>query len=67
MKALAARIDRAALELVTLMNAGVADAVRAGNASRYQTQFGSKNDPGIDFDSDLMRLAAGGGAVDGAR
>jgi len=59
-KALAGRIDRAALELVTLMNAGVADAVRAGNASRYQTQFGSKNDPGIDFDSDLMRLAAGG-------
>ena len=59
-KALAGRIDRAALELVTLMNAGVADVVRAGNASRYQTQFGSKNDPGIDFDSDLMRLAAGG-------
>jgi len=62
-KALAGRIDRAALELVTLMRAGVADTVRAGNSSRYQTQFGSKNDPGIDFDSDLMRLAAGGGSA----
>jgi FMN reductase len=58
--ALTGRIDRAALELVTLMRAGVATRVRAGNSSRYQTQFGSKNDPGIDFDSDLMRLAAGG-------
>jgi FMN reductase len=58
--ALAGRIDRAALELLTLMRAGVASTVRAGNASRYQTQFGSKNDPGINFDSDLMRLAAGG-------
>jgi FMN reductase len=58
--ALSGRIDRAALELVTLMRAGVAEAVRAGNSSRYQTQYGSKNDPGIDFDSDLMRLAAGG-------
>ena len=63
--ALASRIDRAALELVTLMRAGVAETVRAGNSSRYQTQFGSKNDPGIDFDSDLMRLAAGGGAAAG--
>lgn len=58
---LTARIDRAALELLTLMRAGVSAAVRAGNATRYQTQFGSKNDPGIDLDSDLMRLAAGGG------
>lgn len=57
---LTARIDRAALELVALMRAGVAETVRAGNSSRYQTQFGSKNDPGIDFGSDLMRLAAGG-------
>ena len=63
--ALAGRIERAALELVTLMRAGVAETVRAGNASRYQTRFGSKNDPGIDFDSDLMRLAAGGGAAAG--
>jgi len=60
--ALAGRIDRAALELVTLMRAGIAETVRAGNSSRYQTQFGSKNDPGIDFGSDLMRLAAGGSA-----
>lgn len=59
--ALAARIDRAALELLTLMRAGVSATIRSGNATKYQTQFGSKNDPGIDFDSDLMRLAAGGG------
>ncbi|WP_395638585.1 CE1759 family FMN reductase [Pseudolysinimonas sp.] len=66
-KALGARIDRAALELVTLMNAGVAATIRSGNASKYQTQFGSTNDPGIDFDSDLMRLAAGGGPRKGPR
>jgi FMN reductase len=59
-KALSGRIDRAALELLTLMRSGVADTLRSGNATKYQTQFGSKNDPGIDFDSDLMRLAAGG-------
>jgi FMN reductase len=58
---LSGRIDRAALELLTLVRAGVAHTIRSGNATKYQTQFGSKNDPGIDFDSDLMRLAAGGG------
>jgi len=58
--ALTTRIDRAALELVTLLRAGVAESIRSGNAAKYQTQFGSTNDPGIDFDSDLMRLAAGG-------
>lgn len=58
--ALASRIDRAALELVTLMDAGVASRIREGNATRYQTQFGSANDPGIRLDSDLMKLAAGG-------
>jgi FMN reductase len=60
--ALTARIDRAALELATLIQAGVAGSIRSGNAAKYQTQFGSKNDPGINFGSDLMRLAAGGGA-----
>lgn len=59
--ALTGRIDRAALELVALMRAGVATTIRAGNAARYQTQLGSPNDPGIQLDSDLMRLAAGGG------
>lgn len=59
--ALTGRIDRAALELLTLIRSGVAVTIRSGNATKYQTQFGSKNDPGIDFDSDLMRLAAGGG------
>jgi FMN reductase len=60
--ALTTRIDRAALELVTLMTADVAAAIRAGNATRYQTQLGSPNDPGIRLDSDLMRLATGGSA-----
>ena len=60
--ALTSRIDRAALELVALMDAGFAQTVRRGNATRYQTQFGSVNDPGIQLDSDLMRLAAGGNA-----
>lgn len=66
-KALTGRIERAALELVTLMRAGVATTIRSGNATKYQTQFGSKNDPGIDFDSDLMRLAAGGAPRTGPR
>lgn len=65
--ALTGRIDRAALELLTLVRAGVAATIRSGNATKYQTQFGSKNDPGIDFDSDLMRLAAGGGPKRGPR
>ncbi|WP_309709237.1 CE1759 family FMN reductase [Pseudolysinimonas sp.] len=65
--ALTARIDRAARELVTLMTSGVTEAVRRGNASRYQTQLGSPNDTGIRLDSDLMRLAAGGGERTGPR
>lgn len=65
--ALTTRIDRAALELLALVQADVAGAVRAGNATRYQTQFGSTNDPGIRLDSDLMRLAAGGSTRPGPR
>ncbi len=65
--ALTSRIDRAALELVALMDAGFAQTVRTGNATRYQTQFGSANDPGIQLDSDLMRLAAGGTRKTGPR
>jgi len=64
---LTARIDRAAVELVALIEADVAGTVRSGNASRYQTQLGSPNDPGIQLDSDLMRLAAGGGKRTGPR
>jgi FMN reductase len=65
--ALTARIDRAAVELVALMQADVAGTVRSSNAARYQTQLGSPNDPGIQLDSDLMRLAAGGGKRPGPR
>lgn len=64
---LTSRIDRAATELLALVAADVAGAVRRGNATRYQTQFGSANDPGIDLDSDLMRLAAGGQVRSGPR
>jgi len=59
---LSARIDRAATELLALMDAGIAQTLRGANATRYQTRFGSANDPGIQLDSDLMRLAAGGTA-----
>lgn len=65
--ALASRIERAALELVTLMEAGIASKVRRGNATRYPTRFGSVNDPGIQLDSDLMRLATGGTKQTGPR
>lgn len=64
---LTARIDRAAVELVALMRADIAGTVRSGNASRYQTRLGSPNDPGIQLDSDLMRLAAGGRPRPGPR
>ena len=58
---------QAVSELLALVDAGVAQTVRAGNATRYQTQLGSANDPGIRLDSDLMRLAAGGSARPGPR
>jgi FMN reductase len=61
--ALAQRIDRAALELVLLMESGFARKV-AGEAWRsYRHEFGSAAaGDAVDLDSDLMRLAAGGSA-----
>ncbi len=58
------RIDRAALELVALMAAGFEKTVRDESWGRYQHEFGSAGgtELSIDFDSDLMRLAAGGNA-----
>jgi FMN reductase len=72
--ALAARIDRAAFELVLLMESGFARQVRDQAWDSYQHEFGSAAetgaggetgagpDAGIDLDTDLMRLATGGSA-----
>lgn len=61
-KALAGRIDRAAWELVLLMESGFAKAVRDESWQNYQHEYGSAGgtETGIDLDSDLMRLATGG-------
>jgi FMN reductase len=61
--ALAARIDRAAFELVLLMESGFARQVRDSSWQNYQHELGSDGgrELGIDTDTELMRLAAGGG------
>jgi FMN reductase len=61
---LARRIDRAVFELVLLMESGFARQVRDESWHSYQHEFGSAGgtELGIDIDSDLMRLAAGGSA-----
>jgi FMN reductase len=63
--ALAKRIDRAALELVLLMESGFAQQVRDESWGSYQHEFGSAGgtELTIDLDSDLMRLATGGSAA----
>jgi FMN reductase len=63
--ALAQRIDRAALELVLLMESGFARQVRDESWDSYTHEFGSAASPehAVDLDSDLMRLAAGGSAA----
>jgi FMN reductase len=56
------RLDRAALELVLLMESGFADEVRSASWGSYQHEYGSAGgtELAIDLDSDLMRLATGG-------
>ena len=63
--ALSKRIDRAALELVLLMESGFAQQVRDASWGRYQHEFGSAGgtELTIDLDSELMRLATGGSAT----
>ena len=63
-EALARRTDRAAYELVLLMESGFARQVRDESWQSYRHEFGSAGgtELGIDTDSDLMRLAAGGSA-----
>lgn len=57
---LAARIDRAARELLALARSGVREAMRGG--AGYASRFGSAaSGVEVDLDSDLMRLATGGG------
>jgi FMN reductase len=62
--ALAERVDRAAVELVLLMESGFAAKVRDESWDSYQHEFGSAGgtETGIDLDTDLMRLATGGSA-----
>jgi FMN reductase len=63
--ALARRVDRAALELLLLMESGFANQVRDESWHSYQHEFGSAGgtELTIDLDSELMRLAAGGSAT----
>ena len=62
--ALSKRIDRAALELVLLMESGFARAIKDESWSSYQHEYGSAGgtEVAIDLDTDLMRLATGGSA-----
>jgi FMN reductase len=62
--ALATRVDRAALELVLLMESGFARAIKDQSWQQYQHEYGSAGgtENVIDLDTDLMRLAAGGSA-----
>ncbi|MEU1981393.1 CE1759 family FMN reductase [Nocardia sp. NPDC019395] len=57
------RIDRAALELVLLMESEFAHKVKDESWDSYQHTFGSAGgtETTVDLDTDLMRLAAGGG------
>jgi FMN reductase len=63
--ALSKRIDRAAFELVLLLESGFARQVRGESWQSYQHEFGSAGgtELDIDTDSDLMRLATGGSAA----
>lgn len=63
--ALSRRVDRAAFELWVLIEAGFATRVREASWSKYQHSFGSAGgtETSVDFDTDLMKLAAGGSLV----
>lgn len=58
------RIDRAALELVLLMESGFARRIKDQSWHSYQHEFGSAGgtEVSIDTGTDLMRLATGGSA-----
>jgi FMN reductase len=58
------RIERAAIELLLLMESGFADKVRNESWKRYSHEYGSAGgaELDIDLDTDLMKLATGGTA-----
>lgn len=58
------RIDRAATELLALVESGFTEKVRDRSWGSYQHEYGSAGGTefGVDLDSDLMRLATGGSA-----
>ena len=62
---LAERVDRAAVELMLLMESGFAAKVRDESWGSYQHEFGSAGgtETGIDLDTDRMRLATGGSSA----
>jgi FMN reductase len=64
--ALVTRIDRAALELVLLMESGFARKIKEESWSSYQHEYGSAGgtETAVDLDTDLMRLATGGSAAE---
>lgn len=61
---LGSRIDRAAFELMLLIESGFAQKIRNGSWQHYQHEYGSAGGTELDIDlsSDLMRLATGGTA-----
>jgi len=63
--ALSKRIDRAAVELLLLMESGFAGKIREGTWQSYQHEFGSAGgtEVSVDLDSEMMRLATGGSAA----
>lgn len=63
------RVDRAAIEMVLLMESGFADKIRSESWKSYQHEYGSAGGTELDIDlgTDLMRLAAGGSAGAGGK
>ncbi len=63
--ALTTRIDRAAVELVLLMESGFARKIKDQSWHSYQHEYGSAGgtEVSIDLGTDLMRLATGGSAT----
>lgn len=59
---LGTRVDRAAFELVLLMESEFARQVKEASWRQYQHEYGSAGgtEYGVDLNTDLMRLAAGG-------
>jgi len=59
------RINRAATELVVLMESGVSRKIKEESWHSYQHEYGSAGgaEVSIDLDTDLMRLATGGSAA----